>query len=147
MPINSWTFSGNLGADAELRSTASGEKVLSFRVPTTSGYGDRKKTEWADCSYWGRAAEAVAPYMLKGGKVTVIGELSLESFTRRDGTPGTKLAVRVDKLDLPSKGEGASTGGYAQDHQAPLGKSDAGPRSSGGAKPAFDQYLDDEIPF
>jgi single-strand DNA-binding protein len=145
-----------LGADAELRSTASGEKVLSFRVPSTSGYGEKKKSEWVDCSYWGRAAEAVAPYMRKGGKVTVIGELSLESFTRRDGTPGTKLAVRVDKLDLPSKNDGASTGGYVPDHQAPLGggggqdygtQTKGGAGGRGGGKPAFNQDLDDEIPF
>ena len=143
--MNVWTFSGRVGADAELRTTQSGEKILSFRVANDIGFGDRKTTQWVDCSYWGKRAEAVSSYVRKGDKITVSGELKLEEFQRRDGTPGSKLAVRVNDLDLAARSDGASTGGYAQDHQAPLGKSDAGPRPSG--KPAFDQSLDDEIPF
>ena len=154
MTINSWTFSGNVGADAELRSTNSGEKVLSFRVASSSGFGERKKTNWVDCSFWGKRAESVSSYIRKGAKVTVIGELSLEEFQKRDGTPGTKLAVRVSEIDLPSKADNAGSGdtsdkyvkggGGGQDYNAPL-KGGAGGR--GGGKPAFDQDLEDEIPF
>lgn len=143
--MNVWTFSGRVGADAELRTVQSGEKVLSFRVANDIGFGDRKTTQWVDCSYWGKRAEAVSSYVRKGDKVTVSGELKLEDFNRRDGTPGSKLAVRVNDLDLAARSDGASTGNHVQDHQAPLGKSDAGSRSGG--KPAFDQDLDDEIPF
>ena len=44
--MNVWTFSGRVGADAELRTTQSGEKVLSFRVANDIGFGDRKTTQW-----------------------------------------------------------------------------------------------------
>ena len=43
--MNVWTFSGRVGADAELRTTQSGEKVLSFRVANDIGFGDRKTTQ------------------------------------------------------------------------------------------------------
>jgi single-strand DNA-binding protein len=144
--VNVWTFSGRVGADAELRTTQSGEKVLSFRVCNTIGFGDRKTEQWVDCSYWGKRAEAVSSYVRKGDKITVSGELKLEDFQRRDGTPGSKLAVRVNDLDLAARNDGASTGGYVPDHQAPLTRNDAGPRSSG-EKPAFDMDLDDSVPF
>ena len=151
--MNVWTFSGRCGADAELRTTQSNEKVLSFRVANDIGFGDRKTSQWVDCSYWGKRAEAVANYVKKGDKITVSGELKLEEFQRKDGTPGSKLAVRVNDLDLAARSEsgGASAGG-GQDYNAPLERSRPGGGSGGGAsrsggKPAFNQDLSDEIPF
>jgi single-strand DNA-binding protein len=143
--MNVLTVSGRVGQDAELRTTQSGEKVCSFSLANDIGWGERKKTQWFECSYWGKRGEAVSGYIKKGDRIAVSGEVQLVEFTRKDGTPGSKLAVRVNDLDLAARSDGASTGGYAQDHQAPLGKSDAGPRPSG--KPAFDMDLDDEIPF
>jgi single-strand DNA-binding protein len=162
--MNVWTFSGRVGADAELRTTQSGEKVLSFRVANDIGFGDRKTTQWVDCSYWGKRAEAVSSYVRKGDKITVSGEVKLEEFQRRDGTPGSKLAVRVNDLDLAARSEsGGGGGGGGRDYEAGGGGGgygndrDTGSRGSsgggggganrGGGKPAFDQDLDDEIPF
>ena len=162
--MNVWTFSGRVGADAELRTTQSGEKVLSFRVANDIGFGDRKTTQWVDCSFWGRRAEAVANYVKKGDKITVSGEVKLEEFQRRDGTPGSKLAVRVNELDLAGRQEGGEDreqradggrGGYSGGRpQGGGGGRDYGnepPRfgagGRGGGKPAFDQDLDDEVPF
>jgi single-strand DNA-binding protein len=159
--MNVWTFSGRVGADAELRTTQSGEKVLSFRVANDIGFGDRKTTQWVDCSYWGKRAEAVSSYVRKGDKITVSGEVKLEEFQRRDGTPGSKLAVRVNDLDLAARSEGGGGGGgggrdyeagggggYGNDRDSgSRGGSGGGGANRGGGKPAFDQDLDDEIPF
>jgi single-strand DNA-binding protein len=152
--MNVWTFSGRVGADAELRTTQSGEKVLSFRVANDIGFGDRRTTQWVDCSMWGKRAESVANYVKKGDKITVSGELKLEEFQRRDGTPGSKLAVRVNDLDLASRQEGAAGGGgsggggYGNDRDTGSSRGGAGGSGGrGGGKPAFDQDLDDEIPF
>jgi len=158
--MNVWIFTGRVGRDAELRTTQSGEKVLGFTVANDVGFGDRKTTQWADCSIWGRRAEALAPYIKKGDKVTVSGELKLEEFQRRDGTPGSKLSVRVNEIEL---GGAPREGGASRDYDAPssgggrdysggdyggAGKS-AGGNSGGnrGGRPTLDQDLDDEIPF
>ena len=161
--MNVFTFSGRVGQDAELRTTQSGEKVLGFSIANDVGFGDRKKTQWIECSYWGKRGEAISSYVRKGDRVAVSGELQLVEFQRRDGTPGQKLAVRVNDLDLAARSEGASTGSGGQDYNAPLnGGGDGGYGNSrdtgsrggpgggtnrGGGKPAFDQTLDDEIPF
>ena len=162
--MNVWTFSGRVGADPETRKTQNGETVLSFRVANDVGFGDRKTTQWVDCSYWGKRAEAVSRFIKKGDKITVSGELKLEEFQRRDGTPGSKLAVRVNDLDLASRQEGgdanrsqgASSGSRSRpsgyDGDRPLDR-DGGNRggnggaSRGGGKPAVDSGLDDEIPW
>ncbi len=147
--MNSWSFSGRVGADAELRTTQSGEKVLSFRVANDVGWGDRKKTQWVDVSYWGKRAEAIAQYVTKGMKLGVVGEVTLEEFQRRDGTPGSKLAVKANDIDLGDKADGGSSGssggGYGGGGGGGGGGSSRG--GSGGGKPAFDQDLDDTIPF
>lgn len=153
--MNVWTFSGRVGADAELRTTQSGEKVLSFRVANDIGFGERRTTQWVSCSMWGKRAESVANYVKKGGKITVSGELKLEEFQRPDGTSGSKLAVRVSELDLPSQSDGGEQrqgGGHgsraaAADVNRPLGNERGGAAGRGGGKSAFDPDLDDRTPF
>ena len=56
--MNVWTFSGRVGADAELRTTQSGEKVLSFRVANDIGFGDREY--WAFTNEHGQLVRVVA---------------------------------------------------------------------------------------
>jgi len=170
--MNVWIFTGRVGRDAELRSTQSGEKVLGFTVANDVGFGDRKTTQWVDCSLWGKRAEALANYVKKGDKITVSGELKLEEFQRRDGSAGSKLSVRVAEIELggaPREGgagrgdyegggyQGSSGGGSGggggrdyggdRDSGGSRGGAAGGGNNRSGGKPAFDQDLDDEIPF
>lgn len=156
--VNTWCFSGRVGADATLRTTQSGEKVLGFRVANDTGFGDRKTTQWVSCSFWGKRGEAIANYVKKGDRVTVSGELQLREFQRNDGTPGAELSVRVNDMDLGSgpREEGdrrgsQQNGGYqggqrtsgqprTDDWQAPPAGSRGGSQGGGG-KPQFDPDL------
>ncbi|QCO16930.1 single-stranded DNA-binding protein (plasmid) [Azospirillum brasilense] len=165
--MNVWTFTGRLGADGELRSTQSGEKVLGFRVANDVGFGDRKTTQWVDCSVWGRRAEALAPHLTKGKAVVISGEVTLREFEKRDGTRGAGLSVRVNEIDFTGgrEGEGGGGGGYGGGggggYESRGGGGGGGygggsggggygggggGRSGGGAPPKHDD-LDDEIPF
>lgn len=111
--MNVWTFSGRLGADAELRTVQSGEKVLGFRVANDVGFGDRRTTQWVDCSIWGRRAESLAPHLTKGKAVVVSGEVTLREYEKRDGTRGAGLSVRVNEIDFMGGGrDGEGGGGY-----------------------------------
>ncbi|MCW2243206.1 single-stranded DNA-binding protein [Azospirillum canadense] len=167
--MNVWTFTGRLGADGELRSTQSGEKVLGFRVANDVGFGERKTTQWVDCSIWGRRAEALAPHLTKGKQVVVSGEVTIREYEKRDGTRGAGLSVRVNEIDFtggPREGEGGgggyggggggyeSRGGGGGGYGGGAGGGGGGygggggggGRSGGGAPPRHDD-LDDEIPF
>ncbi|MBP2290776.1 single-stranded DNA-binding protein [Azospirillum rugosum] len=165
--MNVWTFTGRLGADGELRSTQSGEKVLGFRVANDVGFGERKTTQWVDCSIWGRRAEALAPHLTKGKQVVVSGEVTIREYEKRDGTRGAGLSVRVNEIDFtggPREGEGGGGyggggGGYESrgggggggygggaGGGGGYGGGGGGGRSGGGAPPRHDD-LDDEIPF
>lgn len=128
--MNNWSFTGNLGRDAELRFTSSGDPVLSFTVAVKSGYGKNEATSWARCSKWGKGAEALAPYLVKGQLVGIVGELAHTRFTTKDGAEQWNLDVRVNDVTL-------------------LGKKDAAPAAAQPAKEAagIDPYQDDSIPF
>ena len=41
--MNNWNFTGNLGKNAEIKTTQNGKTICSFSVAVTSGYGDNKK--------------------------------------------------------------------------------------------------------
>lgn len=158
--MNVWLATGRVGRDAELRTTNTGKKVLGFTLANETGFGERKKTQWADCQIWGPRAEALANFIKKGDKLTVSGELTLEEFTRRDGTPGSKLSLDVKEVELDGSRkqsgdsdtqQASSRGNYSNgngkansDWQAP-DRNSGGNR--GGGKPAFDQDMNDEIPF
>ncbi|MDR6770736.1 single-stranded DNA-binding protein [Azospirillum sp. BE72] len=168
--MNVWTFTGRLGADGELRTTQSGEKVLGFRVANDVGFGDRKTTQWVDCSIWGRRAESLAPHLTKGKSVVVSGEVTLREYEKRDGTRGAGLSVRVAEIDFTGGareegggsfgggggggyesrggGSGGGSGGYGGGGGGGgnYGGGSSGGRSGGGAPPRHED-LDDEIPF
>ena len=95
--MKSLVIAGNIGKSAELRSTGSGEKVAGFSVAVDDGFGDKKRTLWFDVSIWGKRAEVLAPMLIKGGKVTVSGDLSTREH---DGK--TYLTLRANDVTLMS---------------------------------------------
>lgn len=160
--MNVWTFTGRLGADADLRTTQTGDRVLNFRVANDVGFGDRKTAQWVDCSLWGQRAERLAPHLTRGKGLVISGEVTLREFERRDGTRGAGLAVRVTELDFTggerdrdergagygNQGSGRAGHGTQSGH-GQGGGGGSGPRGGGGGgytPPGYDG-LDDEIPF
>jgi single-strand DNA-binding protein len=118
------TIAGRIGRDAELRSTNSGDQVAGFTVAVDSRKGREKVTNWWRVSLWGKRAESLSPYLLKGASVTVTGEFSLEEY---DGKP--QLNIRANDIALQ--------GGKAEQTE----RRDERPRQPAAAD------LDDDVPF
>ena len=104
MSLNQVSVSGNLGADAELRSTRGGTPVLTFalavneRVKQADGtWGDR--ASWIDCVLFGTRAQALADWLRKGNKVAVQGRLRTSTL-ERDGVSHKRTEVVVEEVDL-----------------------------------------------
>lgn len=98
--MNVYTFTGNLARDAKINSTEKGDSVGSFSVGVKSGYGDKAVTNWINCSLWGKRADSLAPYLMKGQGVAISGELSLRKYKSKDGTEGASMEVRVQDVTL-----------------------------------------------
>lgn len=98
--MNRFIFSGNLTKDAQVSTTKSGKTVCSFTVAVNSGYGDNQKADFIQCALWGKRAEGgLPPYLVKGQKVLISGEASLNQWEGEKG-PGAAIRVMVDDLDL-----------------------------------------------
>lgn len=92
------TAVGNLAANPtqkEINNT----KVTSFTLLSTI----QDVTTQFDCSVWGNRGDVVSLYITKGDQITITGNASLNLFSRRDGTPGGSIKVRVNDFSLPSK--------------------------------------------
>lgn len=114
--MNVFTFSGNLGRDCRTN-TVGQSFVCNFSVAVTEGYGDKKKTHWVECAYWGKGAEAVAPYLVKGQQVIVSGEFGMKEATSEYKAAPT---CRVSQLSLAGgKREGSAPASEGQQQHAP----------------------------
>ena len=115
--MNLYSAKGHLGHAATVRVV--GDKrtpVVNFSLAVTVGYGDNKRTEWRDCSWWGVGAEKCVSWLTKGREVVISGEPSVRLFEKRDKSWGSVLDVRVDKLffcGTRDAGEGEPRGGDA----------------------------------
>lgn len=131
-----------LGRDCELRSTQDGTPVASLSLAMDYRAGREKATQWVDGALWGKMAETLAQYLVKGKLVCVtLDDVHIEEFQRRDGGSGTKLVGRVSKLELAGGGrdDGERTAPPAQ-RQAPK----PAPKSSASG---FDDMDDSDPPF
>lgn len=95
--MNSITVSGTVG-NAELKYLQSGDPVLAFSV--ADGQGKDKPTLWWSCNLYGKRAESLANYVQKGGKVTVVGTVSEDQYTDKNGNDKKAMKVRVSDIAL-----------------------------------------------
>src|ERR1700680_4868704 len=99
------TIVGNLVNDPELRFTASGQPVATFRVASTPRVRDAATNEWKDsdslflsCSVWRQAAENSAESLQRGMRVIVSGRLRQRSYETKEGEKRTVYEVEVDDV-------------------------------------------------
>lgn len=140
--MNSITFDGRVVADAELRYTPSGEPVLSVRVASDIGFGDKKTTNWFACQVWGKRGEALQQYLTKGQQVTVYGQLTLREWTDKENVKRLSPDVRVNEISLQ--------GGKREDGEgAPPARSEPTPPPKRQDPPAAQKKdaPDEDIPF
>jgi single-strand DNA-binding protein len=136
--INHVVIVGNLTRNAELKFTASGMAVSNFSVAVNQRR--KKDDQWVDEShffdieYWGKAAEAVNQYLVKGKQVGVEGSLRQDRW-EKDGQSRSKVKIVASNVMLLG---GRPSGGPAQ-------PAAGGQEPETGAPPA--DSFEDDIPF
>lgn len=104
-------FTGNIGRDAELGFSQSGNAFLKFNVADTKGKKDaqgnwdkqQEKTQWFRCTLWGPDAEHYAERLKQGARVTVYGELMESRYTDKEGAARSSMDVTVRGLSVANK--------------------------------------------
>lgn len=105
---------GRAGHDPEMQYLPdSAAAVVRLNVAVDDYYRNEAVIQWVRCQFFGANAEHVNPYITKGARIGVSGRIRVESYTRRDGTPGFGLNMTCGQrpriIDWPdNSGGGAS---------------------------------------
>jgi len=81
---------GNLGKDPEIVNLESGKKLAKFTLATNESYKNAKgekitDTQWHNIVAWGKTADVIEKYVVKGKEVAVDGKLTTRSWEDKDG--------------------------------------------------------------
>jgi single-strand DNA-binding protein len=133
--VNKVLLIGRLGADPELRHTASGTTVANLRLATSERRkeGDQwvEATEWHRLVAFGKTAENVAAYRAKGSELAAEGRIQTNKWTDKDGNDRYTTEIVCDRLYfIGGKGEASP------EQEKPA------PKSQQGVEP-----FKDDIPF
>lgn len=96
--LNQIVIMGRLVRDPELRVTPSGKNVASFTVAVDRDYipqNGEKETDFIDCVAWGKEAEFVNKYFLKGSLAAVTGRMQIRSWEDKDGNKRRTAEIMV----------------------------------------------------
>jgi len=140
--VNRVILVGNLGRDAELRYTPGGAAVATLSLATTEMWNDKQgqrqeKTEWHRVVLWGKQAETLQEYLVKGKQVYVEGRLQTRQWDDKDGNKRYTTEIKADRVTLLGGGGGGRSGGMER-----------GPSQSAAPdEPPAEPITDDDIPF
>ena len=155
--VNKVILVGNLGRDAEVRYTQGGTAVATLNMATTEVWNDKQsgqrqeRTEWHRVVVWGRQAETLQEYLLRGRQIYVEGRLQTRQWDDRDGNKRYTTEVRADRIVLLSgrggepgrsgePGRGREAGGPQPGERQEQAPAPAGPDAAA-------ELTDDDIPF
>ena len=99
---------GNVGNDPEIKTLESGKKLAHLTIATNDVYRNEKgdkveQTEWHRVTAWGKTAEIIEKFVVKGKEVAVDGKLTHRSYDDKNGEKRYITEVVVNEILLLSK--------------------------------------------
>ena len=96
--MNKIILTGNITKDAELRYTANDKAYSKFSIANNEGYGDNKKTNFFNCTLWGKSAENLNRFLTKGQKVLITGKVEINDYKDKEGVERKIIDINVDSF-------------------------------------------------
>ena len=126
--LNRVMIIGNLGADPEMRYTANGSPVTTFRVAVSRNFtgpdGDRREeTEWFGVVAWRALAEQCSQYLQKGRKVYVEGRLQTRDWEGQDGVRKYRTELVAQSVLFLDRAQGPGGPGGPGGNESENGRS------------------------
>jgi single-strand DNA-binding protein len=96
---------GNAGNDPEVKTLESGKKLAHLTIATNETYrndkGDKvEQTEWHRVTAWGKTAEIIEKFVVKGKEVAIDGKLTHRSYDDKNGEKKYITEVVVNEILL-----------------------------------------------
>lgn len=110
--LNVIAIMGRLVRDPELRQTATGKNVASFRVAVDRGSKDangQNQADFFDVVAWNKTAEFVCKYFQKGSLIAIDGHLQSRSYQDKSGQNRTAIEIIANNVHFAgSKNQNAT---------------------------------------
>jgi single-strand DNA-binding protein len=106
--MNKWIGIGRLTRDAEMKYTSGGMAICKFSIAVNARV--KQGDSWADeasffdVTVFGKAAEAINQYLVKGKQVAIEGRLKQNRWTQ-DGQNHSRVVINADNVQLLGGGE------------------------------------------
>jgi single-strand DNA-binding protein len=89
---NQVAIDGNLVRDGEITFTGGGTAVLNFSVAHNAKINNKEEVHYFDVVAFGKHAEYIADFAVKGSSVTVIGRLNQDRW-EKDGKKYSRIKI------------------------------------------------------
>ena len=151
MNVNKVMLVGRLTRDPEMRTTPTGQNVATISMATNNFWTDKsgtrqERTEFHNVVLWGRVAEIASQYLTKGQECYIEGRLQTRQYTAKDGTEKRVTEVIGETMQLGSRAQGSSQGGYAGRGGAGQSAAAAGAGAAAGMGAQSKASAEEEIP-
>ena len=151
--LNRCEFIGNLGADPEVRTIQSGDKIVNLRVAVSDRWKDKNSGEWKEVTEWVNVAIFNQPLanlaersLKKGSKVYLSGALRTRKWSDQSGNEkfATEVVLQAYRGELIPLDPRQQSDAEQSKPAAPQNKF---PGRASHAKSFEPVDLGDEIPF
>ena len=141
--VNHVVLIGRLTRDAELKYTNTGFAVSKLSIAVNrrkkSDAGWTEEVSYFDVVLWGKVAEALNQYLVKGKQIAVDGELRQNRW-EQDGQNRSKVEISANNIQLLGGGGGGGGKGPSQAGEG---------MPAGNTEPSYssEDKFEDDIPF
>ena len=97
--MNSVNLIGRLTADPTIRSNSKGDMYIANFTLAVPRIGS-EDADFIRCTAFGKTAEFVEDYLIKGIRIGVTGRIQTGSYEREDGTTAYTTDLIIDRLDF-----------------------------------------------
>lgn len=97
--VNKVFLIGNCGKDPEVRYTTNGTPKATFSLATSEKYNDKETTSWHNVVAWGKLAEIVNKYVVKGKQLCIIGKIDYQTW-EKDGVKHYRTDIVASEMKL-----------------------------------------------
>ena len=99
--LNKAILMGRLVVDPELRRTPNNNSVTSFTLAVNRSFtrqGEQPQTDFIDIVAWGKTAEFVSRYFVKGQQVAVAGRIQTRMWEDKQGNKRKSVEVVAEEV-------------------------------------------------
>jgi single-strand DNA-binding protein len=99
---------GHVGNDPEIKTFDGGKKLAKLNVATNESYKNDKgekveETQWHSLIAWGKTADIIEKYVVKGKEIAIEGKLTHRSYEDKNGEKRYVTEVVIDELLMLGK--------------------------------------------